>query len=903
MSSVDKIKWAMSLRDPQYEALKCFDNISSKIEYKTASKSEAEKAASENCQKPHKIVVDKEFDFPSFCFDMTTGIGKTRLMGACIYYLYKTKGYKHFFILCPGNTIYDKMRRETVLGHPKYMFKGLEAEMGRPKVYDGENYLSYPVRYVQSELQIEKTSEIQLFIFNISKIFTRGDLEFKFHKFNENLGGSFADVLRSFDDLVFCMDEAHRYYAPASKTAINYLNPVLGLEFTATPKNTNKNIIFHYGLEEGAGKFLKIPVVMGRTNTAGYSDDDIEEMKLKDGIKLHERRKAIVYKYCIDNGLEQVKPIVLVACKDTTHAKKIKEKIDSDAFFGGRYVGKVIEIDSSTRGEETEENIQKLLTIEQNTNPVEIVLHVYKLKEGWDVNNLFTIIPLNAAKSDILALQTIGRGLRLPFGEITHIEEIDTLDIVAHDHYREIIDDIKDNPVFKKRNLDDEDIPETEAVRVEAVVQDQQISIFDDVFKDENVKSFQNIDTNKDIDNLYEAYQKAYVKKAASKKKDSKPDGQITIFDLFGGADDTSSVDTGSKEEQAPTDTTVSQDNIDIMIEVSGPSKSNVPELYVKEFFKQKIEEFKRVAISVPKISISYSSSIEFKPFTVKRNVMDFDVAASKIERYDAVNNRLLQTLDADPLMVDDPENTLACSLLETIPEFSYDDADLILDVVEQYLRLIDGDEETKKRIIRRYATVIVEDLRQQIYASKEEHTEFIYNVQQDLIVFGSFAKTKLKHVDGKLGYKKEVADKKNIKNYLFEGYRKSYYPVNSFDSDDERRFAVVLEEDEDVVRFIKPPLNQLGLFYRAGKQYNPDFLVETKDCKYMVEVKAANQVNNEDVQEKARAGVKWCECASKVDADGKEWKYRLVSGEDIIIGNTLKYILGLAVAVKNIDE
>ena len=33
MSSVDKIKWAMSLRDPQYEALQYFDAISSKIEY------------------------------------------------------------------------------------------------------------------------------------------------------------------------------------------------------------------------------------------------------------------------------------------------------------------------------------------------------------------------------------------------------------------------------------------------------------------------------------------------------------------------------------------------------------------------------------------------------------------------------------------------------------------------------------------------------------------------------------------------------------------------------------------------------------------------------------------------------------------------------------------------------
>lgn len=89
MSSVDKIKWAMSLRDPQYEALQFFDAISSKIEYRTSSKAEAEKIASENCQAPHTISVDKEFDFPSFCFDMTTGIGKSRLMGACF------KGRKH----------------------------------------------------------------------------------------------------------------------------------------------------------------------------------------------------------------------------------------------------------------------------------------------------------------------------------------------------------------------------------------------------------------------------------------------------------------------------------------------------------------------------------------------------------------------------------------------------------------------------------------------------------------------------------------------------------------------------------------------------------------------------------------------------------------------------------------
>ena len=897
MSSIDKIKWAMSLRDPQYEALKYFDAISSKIEYRTITKTDAEKIASENCQEPHKISVSKEFDFPSFCFDMTTGIGKSRLMGACIYYLYKTKGYKHFFILAPGNTIYDKMRREAVPGHHKYMFKGLEAEMGRPKVYDGENYLSYPVKYIQQELVVEKTSEIQIFIFNISKIFTRGDVEFKFHKFNENLGGSFAEVLRSFDDLVICMDEAHRYYAPASKKAINYLNPILGLEYTATPKKTNKNIIYHYGLEDGAGKFLKIPVVMGRTNTAGYSEDDIEEMKLKDGIKLHERRKSIVYKYCIENNLEQVKPIVLVACKDTTHAKKIKEKIDSDSFFGGRYVGKVIEIDSSTRGAETEENIQKLLTIEKNTNPIEIVLHVYKLKEGWDVNNLFTIIPLNAAKSDILALQTIGRGLRLPFGEITGIEELDTLDIVAHDHYREIIDDIKNNPIFKNRNLDEEDIPEIEMVKVEPVVENQQISLFDEALCESKIKSYQELNSENMVENLFAEYQKAFVKKVRSKKSEYN-DGQISIFDFLKNGNNSS-----IKEEKVEETVSESSDTLimqqgatSIQFDVQKPSKGKNVLPYEKQEFIKRVEELKKLAISVPKIGITYSSTIKFKPFTVKRNITDFDIAASKIERYDTVNDKLLQVLDADALIVENPENMIAVSLLESIPEFSSDDAEFILDVVDQYLTLIDGTDEEKKKIVRRYAIAIVEDLKEQIYASKEESTECIFNVQKDLIVFGPFVKNMKEN--GRLYFKKEVPDKKNIKKYLFGGYKKSYYLENTFDSDDERRLSVILEEDSEVLRFIKPPLNQLGLFYKAAKQYNPDFLVETADKKYMIEVKASNQTDNDDVQEKAKAAIKWCECASQVDADGKTWEYRLIPGDKIIVGNTFKYVTGMAIPI-----
>lgn len=233
---------------------------------------------------------------------------------------------------------------------------------------------------------------------------------------------------------------------------------------------------------------------------------------------------------------------------------------------------------------------------------------------------------------------------------------------------------------------------------------------------------------------------------------------------------------------------------------------------------------------------------------------------------------------------------------LEILRNLLAEDGTIWIEVVDQYLALIEGTDEEKKKIVRRYATVIVEDLRKQIYASKEESTEFVFNVQKDLIVFKSFAKNMKEN--GRLNFKKEVPDKKNIKQYLFEGYKKSYYAENAFDSDDERRLSVVLEEDSEVIRFIKPPLNQLGLFYKAAKQYNPDFLVETADKKYMIEVKAANQTDNEDVQEKAKAAIKWCECASQVDADGKTWEYRLVPGDKIIVGNTFKYVIGMAIPV-----
>ena len=558
------------------------------------------------------------------------------------------------------------------------------------------------------------------------------------------------------------------------------------------------------------------------------------------------------------------------------HAKDIRSLIDSDGFLNGRYKGKVIEIHSNMKGEETEENVRLLLSIEKAENPIEIVLHVYKLKEGWDVNNLFTIIPLNAAKSDILAMQTIGRGLRLPFGFITGDEDIDTLDIVAHEHYRELVDEIKNSDIFRYRDLDRTGVEPTDTVDVSSPVDDAQLSLFDQLVTDTGTLTFREADNPQTQQNLYDAYLRTFGP-GRQRQTSEADDNQISLFDLPAQDGSSAGDQTPAIPEPAPT-----------------PAGDKKP--MSKEEFVQKFREYSGRAISVPKILVQTTSEVKFNRFQVRRTIQDFEVAMAKIERFDAVNQQFLAAVDAQILEVEDAMNTLACMLLDSIPELSYDDADFIIDVADQYLAQIEGDEEDKRKIVRRYATLIVSDIRAQIFEHVERKTQDIHTVQKDLILFRRFVKNIRK--DGRVRFDRPFTDKANIRKYLFTGYKKGYYTENGFDSDTERLFSIILEEDPEVIRWIKPPLNQLGLFWQAGQQYNPDILVETATHKYMVEVKAANEVTAQDVVAKAREGIRWCRFASTADPDHKPWVYRLITDENIHPGNTCRYTLGTAVEI-----
>ena len=171
----------------------------------------------------YPTLTDFEREFMSLTFALATGVGKTRLMGAFITYLYCNHGIRNFFVVAPGTTIYEKLK--TDLGDPtspKYVFKGLGCFT--PMLISDEDYRTKQLSLFQSE--------INLFVYNIDKF---NNENAKMHQLNEYLGASFFEQLSNLDDLVLLMDESHHYRAKAGWSALNELNPLLGLELTATP--------------------------------------------------------------------------------------------------------------------------------------------------------------------------------------------------------------------------------------------------------------------------------------------------------------------------------------------------------------------------------------------------------------------------------------------------------------------------------------------------------------------------------------------------------------------------------------------------------------------------------------------------------------------------------------------
>ena len=212
---VSAIAGRLSLRPPQRRSLEILDRITEIVPPRKGADVAAALAV---IRSEFPTVTDFEREFPSLCFALATGVGKTRLMGAFISYLHLAHSINNFFVMAPNLTIYNKLITDFTPNTPKYVFKGIaEFATDAPEIITGDNYEA------KAGTLFDQLLRCKVNIFNISKINSevRGGKSPRIKRLSEYIGESYFEYLAGLPDLVLIMDESHRYRASAGVRAIN----------------------------------------------------------------------------------------------------------------------------------------------------------------------------------------------------------------------------------------------------------------------------------------------------------------------------------------------------------------------------------------------------------------------------------------------------------------------------------------------------------------------------------------------------------------------------------------------------------------------------------------------------------------------------------------------------------
>jgi len=870
---INSISNRLSLRDPQRESLEILARVCQLVDIdKTTDLEQALRVISSE----FPTVEDFERDFPSLCFALATGVGKTRLMGAFIAYLHALKGIRHFFVLAPNLTIYNKLIRDFTPNTPKYVLRGIsEFATMPPLVITGDDYEDG--RGTRSDLF--DIGEVHINIFNISKINSevRGGSAPRIRRLSEYIGKSYFDYLAGLDDLVMLMDESHRYRASAGVRAINELKPILGLEFTATPQVERgqnaepfKNVIFSYPLSSAlTDGYVKEPAVATRENfdPANYDAAGLERLKLEDGVRIHENTKAELEVYARNTGRPRVKPFMLVVAQNTEHADSLVALMSSDEFFDGQYRDKVITVHSAQTGEEKDDVVSQLLTVEDPANPTEIVVHVNMLKEGWDVTNLYTIVPLRAANSRTLVEQSIGRGLRLPYGRRVGVPEVDRLTIVSHDRFQEIVDEAnrpdsvirvgvvigRDIPAERSQVVTVPPLAETAIVGMATGEMSQQAEPPRFEREEEKRAARLTLQAIRDYERLPRA--------ASLQEPEAQQEIVQRVREQLGSA------------QQA-------LDGITEQVDVA-------------EVVRETTATYVAMSIDIPRIIIVPKGEV-----TSRFN--DFDLDLSNQHPQPMEQAILVQHLhDYERFRLEDAggfiqEERLEDYLVRGLIDFNdidYDEqADLLYKLAGQvvaHLRSYLASDDEVCNVLQYHQSVLVNLIHSQMQGHYVEEA-----VDFEVVVSKGFATLSPSIWSTRAGetprdFRETVDDRQRIRGMLFGGFHKCLYPFQKFDSDPERRFSVVLENERSVLKWFRPSQRDIRIHLNHGEErYEPDFIVETEDRKYLCEVKRDTDLNDPDVQAKARAAALWCHRATEFG--GKPWTYLLIPDREITAASTM---------------
>lgn len=864
--TTDYISGVMSLRKPQTQSLKILEEITNAVQLRKGMNI---KAALGAVHAMYPICSDFERDFMSLTFALATGVGKTRLMGAFIAYLYTQHHIRNFFVVAPNTTIFEKLKKDLSDNNSaKYVFKGLGCFSTPPQIITDDDYREKTLSLFESDVHI--------FVYNIDKFNKEGA---NMKKVNELIGDSFYQALSDLPDLVLIMDESHHYRAEKGAQALNELHPLLGLELTATPLVTKgnkqvpfKNVVYEYPLSKAIEDgYTRTPYAVTRSDIDFYNfgDEQLDKMMLLDGITCHESTKRKLEVYAANHGKPVVKPFMLVVCKDTDHATWVEQFVKSDEFRSGAYRNKTIIVHSKQKGAETEANTRLLLDVENPETPVEIVIHVNMLKEGWDVNNLYTIVPLRTAASKILREQMVGRGLRLPYGERTGDRDVDAVMLTAHDKFNDILAEAqRGDSIFKAGNV----------IKAEEIVPEQvtttQLSF--DMPSNEShdeAYSFTQIERTEQTDAVISRAQ-TLIRQEVSRSIQTEPEHTVT-----------------PQTAQKIVDTVAAQLSVDKDLGVTFHENEMPLAAWMLYQTEQTHIAAKAKFIPIPRIKITDAGVEEYV-------FVDFDLDVSAFNHVPIRNELLIQNLEdmADRQRIKgdaidfegyNPKKVILDELRKK-PEIDYEKCSaLLFKMISQLCDHYTANhgENGMRNIVMMYKR----DIANKLYAQMMQHF-YCKNgfLQEEVVGTREYNLQQTYSWREKVGLFESFTE--DIRNVLFTGIQKGVFSEAKFHSKDgELTLARVMETDSDVINWLRPHPREFNITYNHGHAYEPDFVVETEDIIYLVEVKGEDKLNDPDVIAKKERGIQYCAVASRWGkANGyKEWQYLFIPAGQIRSSST----------------
>lgn len=424
-------------------------------------------------------ITDEEDAWSRYCFKMATGSGKTKVMSLAIVWSYfhalresDSPMARHFVVIAPNLTVFERLKED------------FKPEGGGPDIFDRDPLI--PVEWrgdwnlsvvLQDEASGASTGGT-LYLTNIHRLFDasrrkKGDADTYSwmgpavsRSKALDTGAELRERITGHERIMVINDEAHHVWDPDSawNDAIRYLNDTLRkraneeivaqLDFSATPKDNKGNYFKHIVCDTPLGEAVDAGII--KTPIIGRAGKLVEQATDNAAHK-YEAHLTLGYKRWLKSKEEWEKsgkkPLIFVMCNDTKAADEIATRLNGDDKFK-ELNGRTINLHTNLKGkikkvggqpvfvenekEISDEDLKALRRLsrelDSGTSPYYCIVSVLMLREGWDVRNVTTIVPLRpySSKAGILPEQTLGRGLRrmTPVGQANEV-----VAVVEHDAF------------------------------------------------------------------------------------------------------------------------------------------------------------------------------------------------------------------------------------------------------------------------------------------------------------------------------------------------------------------------------------------------------------------------------------------------------------------------------------